>query len=370
MPVITGVGLLSTLGLDGPDALQSLVKGDLSSPDQRAFAPWSVFPAASYDVAQVLPSRSDRRQTAPWQRHGLAAAQMAFRSAGLDGDGATALRAECLAHVAANGGAREETVDNDILDAVLRAKDRDRRLNDCLTRMQRPSFMLAQLPNMLAGIIAMVHGTGAGSRTFTGEEMAGVEAVRLAVARLREDDPGRFLVGAVHDAERRDFILTEALGGRLHRGAPQPVFDRNRHGIVPGTAAAFMVIESVQAAHSRKAAPLAQIRGITSFSTDIGNGLAGSGERLLAGTPPDLVISAASGMHTRTAEENAAIRAIAPDTRVMASGDLIGHAYAAAFPAALVLAVMAIHRRLAGTVLVTCLAPNRGGAVAVVEGPA
>ena len=42
--------------------------------------------------------------------------------------------------------------------------------------------MLAQLANLLAGNISIVHGVIGSSRTFMGEEGAGIDALRIALA--------------------------------------------------------------------------------------------------------------------------------------------------------------------------------------------
>jgi len=49
----------------------------------------------------------------------------------------------------------------------------------------RPTLFLAQLSNLLAGNISIVHGVTGSSRTFMGEEQSGVDAVRIAHARFR-----------------------------------------------------------------------------------------------------------------------------------------------------------------------------------------
>ena len=47
----------------------------------------------------------------------------------------------------------------------------------------RPTLFLAQLANLMAGNISIVHGVTGSSRTFMGEEQAGVDALRIALAR-------------------------------------------------------------------------------------------------------------------------------------------------------------------------------------------
>ena len=46
----------------------------------------------------------------------------------------------------------------------------------------RPTLFLAQLSNLLAGNISIVHGVTGSSRTFMGEESSGVDAVRVAMS--------------------------------------------------------------------------------------------------------------------------------------------------------------------------------------------
>ena len=61
-------------------------------------------------------------------------------------------------------------------------------LNERLMSDLRPTLFLAQLPNLLAGNISIVHGVVGSSRTFLGEESAGIDAVRIA---QRASPPGK-----------------------------------------------------------------------------------------------------------------------------------------------------------------------------------
>ena len=62
----------------------------------------------------------------------------------------------------------------------------------------RPTLFLAQLSNLLAGNISIVHGVTGSSRTFMGEEAAGVDAVRIAAARIRRRAERRSAWWAAH----------------------------------------------------------------------------------------------------------------------------------------------------------------------------
>ena len=77
----------------------------------------------------------------------------------------------------------------------------------------RPTLFLAQLSNLLAGNISIVHGVTGSSRTFMGEESAGVDAVRIAQARIAAGQSDLALVGGAYNAERWEVMLHFALAG-------------------------------------------------------------------------------------------------------------------------------------------------------------
>ena len=74
--------------------------------------------------------------------------------------------------------------DGAILTGLPKANNPDAFLNERLMSDLRPTLFLAQLSNLLAGNISIVHGVTGSSRTFMGEEAAGVDAVRIALARI------------------------------------------------------------------------------------------------------------------------------------------------------------------------------------------
>ena len=99
-------------------------------------------------------------------------------------------------------------------------------LNEKLTTELRPTLFLAQLSNLLAGNISIVHKVTGSSRTFMGEEGSGVSAVDTAAARIRSGQSTHALVGGAFNAEHPDTLLSYELGGYLHRGAWRPVWER------------------------------------------------------------------------------------------------------------------------------------------------
>ncbi|OWK21683.1 hypothetical protein AJ88_18615 [Mesorhizobium amorphae CCBAU 01583] len=119
-------------------------------------------------------------------------------------------------------------------------------LNEKLTTELRPTLFLAQLSNLLAGNISIVHKVTGSSRTFMGEEGAGVAAVETAAARIRSGQSTHVLVGGAFQTEHSDMLLGYELAGYLHRGAWKPVWQRQGGeggGVVTGSGGAFLVLE-------------------------------------------------------------------------------------------------------------------------------
>ena len=116
--------------------------------------------------------------------------------------------------VAAGGGERDLDVDAAILSAACRsAQNPAAFLNERLMSDLRPTLFLAQLSNLLAGNISIVHGVTGSSRTFMGEESAGVDAVRIALSRIAAGQSDIALVGGAHNGERPDMLMLYEFGG-------------------------------------------------------------------------------------------------------------------------------------------------------------
>src|ERR1700723_3736930 len=164
-PLITGIGLISCLG---EGEAQQLAPLHAFSPvvDETSFAPYPVHPMATLALDRQIPKRGDQRQMEPWQRFGVYAAGLALDSAQVKGDAALLERMDMI--VAAGGGERDYAVDAAILAALPNAADPDLYLNEHLLSAIRPTLFLAQLSNLLAGNISIVHGVIGSSRTLMG----------------------------------------------------------------------------------------------------------------------------------------------------------------------------------------------------------
>ncbi|GMG83288.1 beta-ketoacyl-ACP synthase [Paralimibaculum aggregatum] len=370
---ITGIGIVSAAG-ESPEAHLAALRARRGPvPDSETHPPFAFHAAADVDLERRVPKRSDRRQMEHWQLLGVTAAGDALEAAGLLGDVEAMARVEL--HVAADGGGRDPEADAAVIGALAGMADWGPELNARLQRELKPSSMLAQLPNMLGGNIAIVHGLGGGSRTFMGEETGGMQALAAALARIEAGQSAGLLVGGAYNVAPPDRILALAIGGLLHEGPVVPVFDAGRRGIVPGAMSAFLMLEPAAAAAARGAPVLARLSGLVSSWTGPGGGsdlgpLAAALAGLAAGAAVPLAISAASGMPARSQAELAAIRAACPAAEIVALGDLAGHGMDASFPAAVALAALAVAAGDAPRVLVSGGAHWRGEAAALVEAAA
>ncbi len=150
--------------------------------DTTTFAPYLVHRVVPLDFDKQIPKKGDQRQMEPWQRIGTYAAGLALDSAGVKGKAELLSRMDMI--VAAGGGERDAQVDLNVAAGVARAEKPEAFVNERLMNDLRPTLFLAQLSNLLAGNISIVHGVTGSSRTFMGEESAGVDAVRIAQARI------------------------------------------------------------------------------------------------------------------------------------------------------------------------------------------
>lgn len=370
--VITGIGLASSHGEGIETHAHVLATGAAPIIDEASFAPYPIHPLKALELDRQIPKKSDQRQMEPWQRLGVYTAGLALDGAGLKEDAEAKSRLQVI--VAAGGGERDHAVDAAILTGLRGANRPGAFLNERLMGDLRPTLFLAQLSNLLAGNIGIVHGITGASRTLMGEEQAGVDAIRTAHARIAAGQAEIILVGGAYNAERRDMLLLFELGGFLRKAGFAPVFERSEApGLITGSAAAFLVLESAERAAARGARVHARLSHVGAHRSRRQPGsVAKALDELLAGFGPiaadALAVSAATGCAGITAEEAAAIAAAAPKARRVATGDLVGHNVEAAFPVSVALAAAALSTGAAQEAIVTGAAHWRGeGAARLVK---
>ncbi len=343
---ITGIGILSCLG-EGPEAHWQKLMAAQPGADATAFAPLVIHPLAPINFDAQIPKKGDQRQMEAWQRIGTYAAGLALDSAGVKG------KPEILSHmdmiVAASGGERDIAVDATILSGMPHAKNPAAFLNERLMSDLRPTLFLAQLSNLLAGNISIVHGVTGSSRTFMGEESAGVDAVRIAHARINAGQSDIALVGASYNCERPDVLMLYEFGKYLLKDRYAPVWERGETGgIAMGSLGAFLVIEAREHAEKRGAKPLARLTAVVSDRSDRKPGAIAAALARMWNKIKDKVVSGhvavlsgATGAQPATAEERAFLSSH-DDLAVRATGSYLGHGPEPQFPMNVALAAIAL----------------------------
>jgi 3-oxoacyl-[acyl-carrier-protein] synthase II len=385
---ITGVGIVSCLG-EGPQAHWQKLMEAHPSADAATFAPFIVHPLAAINFDAQIPKKGDQRQMENWQRIGTYAAGLALDSADVKG------KTDILSHmdviVAAGGGERDLAVDSTILSGIQHAKNPGAYLNERLMSDLRPTLFLAQLSNLLAGNISIVHGVTGSSRTFMGEESAGVDAVRIARSRIVSGQSDIALAGGSLNGERPDVLLLYEFAGLPLKDRYAPIWERSgQGGFALGSLGAFLVIEAREHAEKRGAKPLARLTAVLSDRSKRtpGSVTAALG-RLWDKVKQQLrpghaaIFSGATGAAPATAEERAFLAAH-DDLAVRATGSYLGHGMEPQFPMNVALAAIAVghgtlfppcdstglERPMSGDlsqVVVTGVGHWRGEALALVE---
>ncbi|MFC4625979.1 beta-ketoacyl-ACP synthase [Daeguia caeni] len=345
--VITGIGIITSLG-EGVEAHWQAFseKGREPRLEKEAFAPYTVHPLGEVDWSLQIPKRGDQRQMETWQRLGTYAAGLALQDAGIKDDESLTTTMDMV--VGAAGGERDIAVDMQILEEGRTSNEREVMLNARLSTELRPTLFLAQLSNLLAGNISIVHKVTGSSRTFMGEEGSGISAIETAVARIRTGQSTHALVGGSYNAEHFDMILGHELGGYLKHDGWAPLWQREGTaggGIISGSGGVFLVLESADHAAKRGARAYAEIAAIESALVDREKAdLAQSVQELVletnGGTAPGYVISGASGAHAPTRAEKEALDTMAAVYRGVSH--LTGHMREAQFPLALALAAISV----------------------------
>jgi 3-oxoacyl-[acyl-carrier-protein] synthase II len=343
---VTGIGIASSLGIGLDSHWEALRQGRINV-DESGFAPYIVHPMAPISFDAQIPKKGDQRQMEAWQRIGTFAAGLALDSAGVKGNADILSKMDMI--VAAAGGERDLAVDSAILNAEAQGNVAPGFLNERLMSDLRPTLFLAQLSNLLAGNIAIVHGVTGSSRTFMGEESAGVDAARIALARIAAGQSDIALIGAAHNGERKDMLMLYEFGDFNLKDRYAPLWARADHpGFALGSGGAFLVIEAREHAEARGAKPFARLASVVADHVRREPGavkaaLARQWDQLHPQPDHVAILTGATGAEPVTSEERAFL-AEHPRVPVRATATMFGHTMEAQFPLGLGLAALSLSR--------------------------
>jgi 3-oxoacyl-[acyl-carrier-protein] synthase II len=344
---ITGIGLATSLG-EGLDANWDALNAQRINVDEKNFAPYIVHPFAPVNLDEQIPKKGDQRQMEAWQRIGTYAAGLALASAGVKGNKEILGRMDMI--VAAGGGERDIAVDCSILNVEVKGNCPPGFINERLMNDLRPTLFLAQLSNLLAGNIAIVHGVSGTSRTFMGEEAASVDAARIALARIAGGQSDIALIGGSQNGERKDLLILYEFGDFNLKDKFAPIWARQQSaGFALGSAGAFLVVESKAHAEARGAKPYARLTNVVSdlarrkHPGEVTTSLEMLWSKLGKLDSKGAIITGATGAQPVTSEERAFLGEH-PEFAVRATGTMFGHTMETQFPLGLALAALSISR--------------------------
>jgi 3-oxoacyl-[acyl-carrier-protein] synthase II len=344
---ITGIGLATSLG-EGLDAHWDALNQRRINVDEKNYAPYIVHPWAAVNLDAQIPKKGDQRQMEAWQRIGTYAAGLALESAGIKGNSEILARMDMV--VAAGGGERDLAVDSNILNMEAKGNSAPGFLNERLMNDLRPTLFLAQLSNLLAGNIAIVHGVTGSSRTFMGEEAAGIDAARIALARIAAGQSDIALIGGSQNGERKDLLVLYEFGDFNLRDKFVPVWGRGKQGgFALGSGGAFLVIESRAHAEARGAKPFARLTNVVADlarrkrAGEVTSTLEKLWSQLGRLSDNGAIFTGATGAEPATCEERAFLSAH-PQFPVRATGTMFGHTMETQFPLGLALAALSLSR--------------------------
>jgi 3-oxoacyl-(acyl-carrier-protein) synthase len=360
--LVTGVGMHTAFG--GAEATRAAVEAGRSAlarwrhPDADGFPEVAAAPVAPAAAGDLPVDRKLLKYASPAAELAVAAAGRALREAGLLGEGAQGARAGMGLFVATGLiGFELGQVARAISEAGAGPWVADGpRLADGLSRCH-PLLPFRMLLNMPLGLVSIAYGLKGENAVLYPGPLQGGMALATGFEAVARGRCRRALVGAAHHGLA---LLPLALERRRGRLAATPEEAGGAGGLWAATdAAAFLVLESAEAAVERGARPLAALR-MAAARRDGGDPARAEAWRRLAEAGAALVLTSGT---TGPGEAR-------PAVRVRPLDPLLGHAGAAAPAVAAGLAALALAAE--GLPAAAALAgdPDGGLALALLARPA
>jgi 3-oxoacyl-[acyl-carrier-protein] synthase II len=272
--VVTGVGIVSALGIGAEPTWRALMAGS------TAVGPITAFDASSlrsrlaaevpgFEPRDFVSNRKSLRMMTRGDQMAVAAARLALDDGGVSPSDADADRFGLFL-----GGSKEIAEPENLQEAVLAARQPDGSVDMArfgleATATVYPLFYILGLPGAALFFISEAFGLKGANAYFAGTAEASAVAVGTAFRAIRRGEVDSALAGGFADPitwwtmTKFDALglLTDRnlLGGRACRP-----FDLERNGAVLGEGAAILLLESEASARRRRARILAEVVGFGS----------------------------------------------------------------------------------------------------------
>ena len=254
--VVTGIGIVSPLGLDRQSTWHNLIAGKsgvapITSFDTEGYRTTIAAEVKGFDAAAFV-GRKEARRMDRFVQLGAVAALEAVEHAGLEVTSDNCTRVSIMI---ASGIGGIITLSEQV--GVLGSRGPSR---------ISPFLVPMMLPDMASGQVSIMLGAKGPNYSTVSACSSGADSIGQALEVLQEGDADVVLAGGAEAAicpiGVAGFNACQALSTRNDdpKGASRP-FDAERDGFVIGEGAAVIVMETLQSAVKRGATPLVEIVG-------------------------------------------------------------------------------------------------------------
>ncbi|RMG29486.1 MAG: beta-ketoacyl-[acyl-carrier-protein] synthase II [Gammaproteobacteria bacterium] len=254
--VITGLGLVTPLGVDVPGSWEGILAGRsgirlIDEFDTSAFSVKFAGTVRDFDVSRYL-SPKEARKMDPFIHYGLAAGAQALEDAGLE---VTEANAERIGVAIGSGIGGLTTIEGN-----------HKQLLASGPRRISPFFVPASIINMISGNLSIQYGLKGPNIAIVTACTTGTHNIGEAVRMIQYGDADVMVAGGAEKASTPlgvgGFAAARALSTR--NDAPEQAsrpWDRDRDGFVLGDGAGVMVLEALEHARARGARIYAEVIG-------------------------------------------------------------------------------------------------------------
>ncbi|MGR3319192.1 MAG: beta-ketoacyl-[acyl-carrier-protein] synthase family protein [Candidatus Anammoxibacter sp.] len=273
--VVTGIGLITPLGLTINDNLDALTNGisgikPISSFDCRSFPVKIAGEITDFNPEQYVKKKKSLKLMNRTIKFAVAATDMAIKDAGLETENLNPVKIGISLGIEGT----QYTID-ELSPAFEASTDANKgfdfkKFGSEGYKMLNPLWTLTVLPNMSLCHIAINHNIQGPNMTFCSIASGGAQAIGEAVKAIKEDEADIMVAGGCESINPVTIVYL-ALHNIFSSNNDNPEeacrpFDRDRDGVVIGEGAGILILEELEHALKRDANIYGEIVG---YSTSI-----------------------------------------------------------------------------------------------------